>query len=202
MRDPARWAVLVIDVQNKYTMDDSAFRVPDADALVDRVTGFVESARSLGVHIAWVERRPHPELGLGRRTTKLTGGDLSAFHNEELNAIDARLPREPDDLTIRKPRHSAFFATDLEQILRKKGVEGVVIIGVTTNVCCSATAFDAVARDLDVVIGADLTASLPICRDGAEVISADQVQETALAFLGYATGDVELSEEILRAWGG
>lgn len=193
-------AVLVIDLQRKYTISSSNLVVDDADDLVDRVRLFVEEARTLGARIVWLNRRARPQVGPGRRTTKLFGDRLGAFQNPEVDRQDDRLVPAPGDIVIVKPRHSAFYATDLEVCLRNWGTQGVVLAGVTTNVCVMATAFDAVARDLDVVVASDLTASLPI-REGTEVrATSSDVQRNSLAFLQYATGDVLETRSILETW--
>lgn len=66
------------------------------------------------------------------------------------------LPREP---VIRKTQYSAFFQTDLDQILQKQHVTSLVITGVLTHLCCETTARDAFMRDYDVFFVTDATAS-------------------------------------------
>ena len=139
-------------------------------------------------------------MGPGRRTLKLFGDGLPSFQNELMDRQDVRLVPQSEDILIEKRRHSAFYETDLESTLRNWGVETVVLAGVTSNVCIAATAFDAVARDLDVVIAEDLTASLPVVSRGEQVMTAHQVQDATMHLLGYAIGDVASHEELLGLW--
>lgn len=195
-----RVAVLVIDLQNKYTDPSSRLRLDDADELIERIADFVERARPHGARVVWVNRRSRPEVGPGRRTTKLFGSKLGSFQNEAMDAQDSRLVPKSPDIVIEKRRHSAFYETDLESTLRNWGAQTVILAGVTSNVCVAATAFDAVARDLDVVIAEDLTASLPVLKDGQQVMSAHEVQAATMNLLGYAVGDVSDGRSILNEW--
>jgi nicotinamidase-related amidase len=65
-----------------------------------------------------------------------------------------------DEIVIKKHRYSGFFDTDLDIVLRSRGIETVVIIGTTTENCCHATARDAMFRDYFVVFPADGTGTL------------------------------------------
>ena len=49
----------------------------------------------------------------------------------------------PHDLTVLKPRHSAFFATPLDLLLRDMGVQNLVLTGLATDMCVHFTAVDA-----------------------------------------------------------
>ncbi len=58
-----------------------------------------------------------------------------------------------------KPKHSAFFRTDLEDRLRTQGAGGVVLAGLQTQICVLTTAADAYYRGLDVIVAADAVVS-------------------------------------------
>lgn len=70
-----------------------------------------------------------------------------------------RLRPEPDDYFVLKPKHSAFFATTLETLLRYLGTETLVIGGVAGNICVLFTANDAYLRDYKLIVPADAVAS-------------------------------------------
>ena len=57
-------------------------------------------------------------------------------------AFDSRLTVEPSDIVISKSRYSAFFGTELEQVLRQRGVRTLIICGVTTEMCVESTLRD------------------------------------------------------------
>jgi isochorismate hydrolase len=66
---------------------------------------------------------------------------------------------EPEDLVLQKKRYSAFFETNLEKLLRSKGIKDLIISGVMTNLCCETTARDAFMRDYRVFFLIDGTAT-------------------------------------------
>jgi nicotinamidase-related amidase len=69
------------------------------------------------------------------------------------------LDRQAEDLWLPKPRFSAFFKTDLEHILRDKGVTLCAVAGVATHFCVLTTALDALCHDFKAVLLADCCAA-------------------------------------------
>ena len=65
----------------------------------------------------------------------------------------------PKDTVIKKDRYSAFYKTDLEDMLREKNIKDLIIGGVMTNLCCETTARDAFVRDFRVFFLADGTST-------------------------------------------
>ncbi len=65
---------------------------------------------------------------------------------------------EKGDYVMEKLRFSAFFRTDLDQVLRRMGVDTVLVAGISTMWCVLLTAADAVANDFFTIILEDLTA--------------------------------------------
>jgi ureidoacrylate peracid hydrolase len=185
-------ALIVIDMQRQFTTAGAPFEVDGADALVQRVATTVHRARSNGVPVIWVSQRVRPNVGLGRTSRRYGQSDI---HRGELAELDGRL--DPgDDILVLKHRQSAFFGTDLETVLRGLGIDTVILSGVTTNVCVLATAIDAGARDFGVVLASDLTAALPVRRNGHIMLEAADVQRAAEAFVIHAVGEVALSPDI------
>ena len=66
---------------------------------------------------------------------------------------------EDGDLVIEKHRHSAFAGTELDQVLRDRGVRTVAVAGVQTHVCVESTLRDASARGYYVVVASDCVGS-------------------------------------------
>jgi nicotinamidase-related amidase len=58
----------------------------------------------------------------------------------------------PGEIVVDKPGNSAFYATDLEHILRAMGIRNLILLGVTTDVCVSSTMRDANDRGFDCVL--------------------------------------------------
>lgn len=66
--------------------------------------------------------------------------------------VDDRLDMHPGDELIEKQWASAFHQTDLDQRLRHRGVDSLVVTGLTTSGCVRATAVDGLQYDYPVVI--------------------------------------------------
>jgi nicotinamidase-related amidase len=102
--------------------------------------------------------------------------------------VDGLVP-EPDDTVIVKTRHSAFFGTNLDGILRIMKIQGVVVTGVGTAGCVEATVRDAMMRDYWVVIAGDACGSGDI-----------EIHESALVRMNRLFGMVADSSEIIACW--
>lgn len=61
----------------------------------------------------------------------------------------------PGDVTVEKTRYSAFYGTELEKILRERGVAEVHVVGVCTSICVMDTVGDLRNRDYPVVVYRD-----------------------------------------------
>jgi nicotinamidase-related amidase len=66
---------------------------------------------------------------------------------------------QADDITILKPRHSAFFGSPLELLLDEIGAEDLVICGLATDICVQLTAMDAFLREYRTWVPSDCTAA-------------------------------------------
>lgn len=77
----------------------------------------------------------------------------------EAGEIAKLLYPQADDLTILKPRHSAFYASPLELLLAEMDTQELVICGLATDMCVQLTAADAFLREYKVWVPADCTAA-------------------------------------------
>jgi ureidoacrylate peracid hydrolase len=98
------------------------------------------------------------------------------------------------DIILDKPRYGAFHATDLELILRSRGIDTVVISGIATNICCETTAREAAQRDFRVIFLRDGTATKEM---GG--VSAADLQNATCASLGMVFAKIANTEEVIRA---
>ena len=189
-------AFVVVDPQQRFTLDGAPFEVEDSAGTVDRIEQFAATARQYGVPVIWLTRNIRPQVGPGRRTSATY--DLSNFTGKWAD-IDHRLTVADEDIHIVKPRHSGFYGTDLESILRQLEIEELLIGGFTINVCCLATAVDAVARDF----GARLVADLAGARDagsGDDRIPASEVHRMTCDLFRYGLGSITHSAEVIAQW--
>lgn len=173
--DPARSALLVIDMQNDFVEQGGALVVPDAAATVPRIAGLLERARAAGMRVAFSQDthdEGDPEWRIwGEHVRRDTWG---------WQIVDELAPRE-DELVIRKVRYDAFYGTHLDHFLRLWGVETVVICGTVANICVHYTAASAALRWYDVVIARDAVSAL----DPFDLESS--LRQTAFLFAGKVT---------------
>ena len=73
--------------------------------------------------------------------------------------IVRQLQPEPDDYFVLKPKHSAFFQTNLDLLLKYLGVRTVILTGMASDICVLFTANDAYMRDLNVIVPSDCVAA-------------------------------------------
>jgi ureidoacrylate peracid hydrolase len=162
--DPARTAVVVIDVQNDYCEPAGVFaqaglRVEGLAELVGRINVLVAAARAAGSPVVWVRMEWPDDASVGilaerspfLRSAGLRGGTWGA---ELVEGLDV----EPGDVQVTKPRFSGFYETELEETLRGLGVTTLVTAGVRTDFCVESTVRDAFFRDFDVVVAEDAVA--------------------------------------------
>ncbi len=101
--------------------------------------------------------------------------------------VVARLKPEEDDYFILKPKHSAFYQTNLDILLRYLGVNTVIITGMAADRCVLFTANDAYMRDLRIIVPQDCVASehaeqnRQVLSLMERVLKADITSSTALA---------------------
>ncbi|XP_024517726.1 probable inactive nicotinamidase At3g16190 isoform X1 [Selaginella moellendorffii] len=156
-----RTALLVIDMQNDFVLPGGPMHVLGAPAIVPAVQKSVETARRHGHFIVWVVREHDAsarDVELFRR--HLYDGETGPTCKGESGAalVDGLIP-QPGEHIQRKFRFSAFFATNLDLVLRRAGISHLVIVGVQTPNCIRATVFDAIALDYAVTVIADATAA-------------------------------------------
>jgi len=142
-------ALLVVDMQKDFLDPKSVLFVPGGPAVIPAVQKAVDIARQKGAFVVWVVREHHEtgrdvehirkHLYDGRTGPTVRGTDGAAL-------ADGLSPHDGEHKIV-KSRFSAFFATNLDLVLRRVGIDHVVVVGVQTPNCIRATAFDAIAHD-------------------------------------------------------
>lgn len=96
------------------------------------------------------------------------------IRGEEGHGIIDEVAPIDGEIVIDKPGKNAFYATGLDELLRERGIENLLITGVTTDVCCSATTIAANDSGFNALVLADCVASYSPERHAAvlEVIAA------------------------------
>lgn len=158
-----RTAIVHIDMQNDFLDEDGHYAKSGIDishmrrsiAPIERLTA---EARRRGVPVIWTR---HGSKGLAdggpfmlHRPFLRDGGLRQGTWGYEIyGPLDAR----PEDWYVDKTRLSAFFASNLDVILRALKAETVIVTGVLTNQCVAATSKDAMFRDYLPIVVEDCT---------------------------------------------
>lgn len=143
----SKTAVLVIDMQKDFTEPDGKFYYPETTGeMLDTFFDKIDEMRKLGALIVYVYTvHPENEKEVNPELTRMfkNGRKASLVAGSKGSELDDRIKVLDGDILFRKYVPSAFFKTNLDEILRGKGIENVLVCGVKTNVCCRATATDA-----------------------------------------------------------
>jgi nicotinamidase-related amidase len=173
--DPARTALIVVDMQNDFVSDGGSLLVPDAAATVPVIADLLSLARESGMRVLFSQdthRDGDPEWSIWpEHARENTWG---------WQIVDALAPRE-DETVIRKVRYDAFYGTPLDHLLRLWGVGTVVLCGTVANICVHYTAASAALRWYDVVVAKDAVSALE--RFDLE----SSLRQTAFLFAGRIT---------------
>lgn len=137
-------ALVLVDFVNGF-LDPDHFGGGNCVAAAEAAVPVLAAARAAGVPVVftrivyaddgsdggiWLEKAP--------RLAELTEGALPS------QICDLLAPR-PGEIIIRKKQASAFCGTDLAEILRARGVDTLIITGLTTSGCVRATTVDAMS---------------------------------------------------------
>ena len=157
-------ALIVIDMQRGFISSLSPLYIEGAAATVPACASVIEHCRNNGIPVFFVTRvysADGSDVEHTRREAWLKGGKpLSPGCAEEISAaMPEEFGSDPCDYHIIKPRYSAFFATGLDLVLRRLGVNRVILAGTTTPNCIRTTCYDAICLDYDVTVLSDCTSS-------------------------------------------
>jgi ureidoacrylate peracid hydrolase len=167
--EPRSTALIVIDMQPTFCAPDSPAEVPGSRAIVAPINALARRLRTLGVPVIWVLHANSYAAGTSDWEVffnHVVAEDVRARTLESLapgrQTVWNGLEQHAGDLTIIKNRYSALIAgaSNLEAVLRERGIDTLLIAGKKTNVCCESTARDAMMLDFKVVLLSDCTAAL------------------------------------------
>jgi nicotinamidase-related amidase len=143
-------ALLFIDVINHFNFPGGDKLLKNALPVAPVLRALKRKARKAGVPTVYV----NDNFGQWRSNisdaveTALSGGrDVRSF-------VQQLLP-DRDDYVVLKPKHSAFYQTPLDLLLRYLGAQRLILTGLATNSCIISTAADAHMRDLSLAVPSD-----------------------------------------------
>jgi nicotinamidase-related amidase len=173
--DPAKAALIVVDMQNDFVKEGGSLVVPDAEGTIPAIRTLLDLARQSGMKVVFTQ---------DTHTEGDPEWEIWPEHVREGSwgwQIVDELASHEDELVIRKVRYDAFYGTHLDHFLRVWGVDTLVVCGTVANICVHYTAASAALRWYDVVIPRDATSAL----DPFDLESS--LRQTAFLFAGTIT---------------
>ena len=193
---PKRTAILNVDMQHYFMSPGFQAACSMAIDIMPELNHLNREMRDLGALPVWIQTSASDEAisGWGNYAA-LQSPEGWSRRRQELAPDHEGFRLHPDldvretDLVSVKTRFSAFIqgASDLDQQLRERGVDTVLITGVATGVCCETTARDAMMLNYRVIMVSDALAAL-----------TQESHENALKALFGLFADVQSTRQILE----
>ena len=162
MQHTQNTALLVMDMQDAIIKN-----LPDPTDLISNVQKAIEAARSNNIPVIYIVvgfREGIPEISNNNRFFSAARERFSSIGAEEFAKIHSSVFPLNGEVVVTKRRFSAFTGSDLEVVLRAKGIQHIVLAGVSTSGVVLSTTREAADKDYQITILSDC------CADGdAEV---------------------------------
>src|SRR5437667_2344184 len=168
--NPARTAVIVVDMENDFVakggmFDRAGADISGAQKAIAPTAKVLAAARQAGLKIVYlkmgyrpdlsdlgatdsVNRIRHLKFGVGQKIQTPDGRESRLLIRDTWDTdIVPELKPQASDIVIYKTRFSGFYQTDLDATLKKFGIKYLIVTGVTTSICVESTVRDAMFRD-------------------------------------------------------
>lgn len=155
-------AVVVIDMQNAYAseggyVDLAGFDIAGAAGTIGNIATVLDTARRAGVQVVYLQNgwdadyveaggqgSPNWHKSNALKTMRARpelNGQLLARGGWDYDLVNDLSP-QPGDISLHKTRYSAFFNSQLDSVLRARGIRHLIFVGIATNVCVESTLRD------------------------------------------------------------
>lgn len=183
--DTHHTALLLIDLINDFEFPRGDELFAQALPIAGRVAALKKRVTALGIPAIYVNDN------FGRWQSKFEEIIKHCLDNNVRGRpiVEQLLPA-PRDYFILKPKHSGFYQTPLEILLKHLGVTRLILTGVSTNSCVLFTANDAYMRDMELVVPADCVAA---CNAQEHRFAMDQMKNMLKADTSPST-EVDLEQ--------
>jgi len=194
--EPARTALLVVDLQKGFYNDEIREREPDRRYLYDRIRDvvipngqrLVAACRREGIEVVYTVVECLTRDGRDRGLDYKVSGIFAAKGSWEAEVIDELAPGD-DDVIIPKTSSSLFNSTNCDYVLRNLGVEYVMVMGMLTDQCVETAVRD----------GCDRGYLMTFIDDACATHSEQRHREAAHGFRGYCR--IRTTDELLEELG-
>jgi ureidoacrylate peracid hydrolase len=206
---PSETALIVVDMQNAYAspggyLDLAGFDISGAAPAIEKIREATAAARAAGMPVIFFQNgwdadyieaggpgspnfHKSNALKTMRQRPELQG-KLLAKGGWDYELVQA-LPPQPGDIVVQKPRYSAFFNTNLDSLLRSRGIRSLVFTGIATNVCVESTMRDGFFLEYFGVV----------LHDATHHAGPDFIQKASLYNIEHFFGWVSSTEEFRTA---
>ncbi len=188
-------ALIIVDMQNIWVHPRGARYLPSSEEIVPKIRQLRDFCHRHDIPVIYLyttKRRDLADVGVFADIKPQTHDADNEWNNFEGTVgaeIFETLKPSADDILVKKFRYSGFYGTQLENLLRAKGRDTVVITGVATNVCCDSTARDGAMRDFKVLFLSDGNASF-----------SQEEQDATLKNFAKHFGVVMDSDRLMERW--
>jgi nicotinamidase-related amidase len=153
--DTAEVALLLIDVINDLEFDGGESLLQHALPAAQKIAALKKRLQQEGVPVIYV----NDNFGKWQSDFKKIVTHCLQDGVRGKPIVELLAPGD-DDYFVLKPKHSGFFSTTLDLLLRYLGVHNLILTGIAGNNCVLFTANDAYMRDFSLVVPADCSASI------------------------------------------
>ena len=203
--DPKNAALLIVDVQNDFAaeggmMDREGNDLSMSQGIIPRLQQLIDEAHEVDVPVIFIRNVYNTDANWYLSDVWLEQAKRARQGSYVIHSVCApdswagdfyEIRPTEKDVIVTKHRFSAFQDTDLDLILRSRGIRTLIMTGIATNVCVESTARDGFFRDYYIVFTSDCTATY-----------SKEDHEGTLNNIRRFFGEVVTADEVAGAWKG
>ncbi len=160
-------ALLIADMIHDFVDRSGKLYVPGIEIIVPAIAALVAEARGLGVPVIYVNDSHDPD------DEEFKQWGPHAIAGTAGTEVVPQLAPAEGDYVLNKKRYSAFYGTDLDELLKKLGTSHLVITGTVTNICVMVSAIEALMRGYRVTVPSKAVHALS---EDDQLMALDQIE--------------------------
>lgn len=201
--DLSKVALFVHDMQNVFLDEKSKYYSSHALPVLEKIKRLIKVFRTKNRPIIYtrvVMREDLLDWGLVGKV--IPAEDMRDFVEGGTGTqVFPELAPSDDDIVIRKTSYSAFYNTNLEDILRNRGVDTLVVTGVHTEVGVESAVRDAFYRGVKVILPTDAIGSKDLPDEGWGEVDAEDVQKVCCTIMGLYFAELSTTDSVIERLG-